>query len=115
MTLLSWPLRWLVFFGWMAGQIVRSTGQVLADIVVRRDRSEPRIVAFDSAARSAFEATLLSVLISLTPGSLVVAMRRSDRYTLFVHSLYAGAQTLTELSRIERRLLHAVRPGGERS
>ncbi len=61
----------------------------VARLVVRRDLGahlRPGIVAFPLTATSDAQITLLANLITLTPGTLSVAVSK-DRRTLFVHAI----------------------------
>ncbi len=113
MTVVLWPLRLLWFVIWYAAQVVLSNVVVLADILTRHNRATPRIVKFESRADTDFEIAVLSIAISLTPGTLVVATRHDTNYTLFVHTLYDDREAdIRALNRLEHRLLAALRPRG---
>lgn len=114
MSLLTWPWRLLTFLAWFVVQLVISNVAVVADILTRTDRSAPSVLAHRTSCRSEAEVALLSVLISLTPGTLVLATRShpdsSPGWTLFVHSMDGDiGAARTQLATMEERMLRAIR------
>lgn len=122
---LSWPWRWLVFWCWYAWALVTSSGAVLHDLITPGDQARSGIARVRSNCRTDGEVTLLSALITLTPGTLTMGTRREGavgdapgdpgaRRLLYVHGLYAdGPDALrAEIHDMERRLLHAMRRTG---
>ena len=74
------------------------------------------IVRFPTRCRGEFGTALFAILVSLTPGTLVLATRgdAASGFEVYVHSLYADADALAvDLARLETRMLAAVRPGGD--
>lgn len=117
MSEVLWPLRLIGFLGWYVWQMARSNVQVTVDILLRRDLSSPVIVGYPTRCRNEFETALLSILVSLTPGTLVLATHSTDGeapWTLYVHDLYAdhAHQAHASVADLETRLLSALRPGG---
>jgi len=121
----SWPVRWLVFWCWYAWALVTSSRAVLADLVTPGDQARSGIARIRSNCRTDAEVTMLSALITLTPGTLTLGTRRAGargeepgdpgaRRLLYVHGLYAeDADALREeIHEMERRLLHAMRKEG---
>lgn len=124
-TALSWPWRWLVFWCWYAWALVTSSEAVIKDLVTPGDQARSGIARVRSNCRTDTEVTLLSALITLTPGTLTLGTRRAGavadeegepdaRRLLYVHGLYADdADALrVEIHDMERRMLHAMRKTG---
>ncbi|MFZ2260114.1 MAG: Na+/H+ antiporter subunit E [Luteococcus japonicus] len=114
MSLLTWPWRLVTFLGWFVVQLVISNVAVVADILTRTDRSAASVLAHRTSCRSEAEVALLSVLVSLTPGTLVLATRSDSDplpgWTLFVHSMDGDVEGIrTQLATMEERMLHAIR------
>lgn len=119
---LSWPWRWLVFWCWYAWALVTSSEAVIKDLVTPGDQARSGIARVRSNCRTDAEVTLLSALITLTPGTLTLGTRRAGeedgdpdaRRLLYVHGLYAeDADALrAEIHDMERRMLHAMRKTG---
>jgi multicomponent Na+:H+ antiporter subunit E len=80
-------LRLAEFVAFFVAQLVISSLRVAADVVTPRHRARPGIVAVPLDARTDGEITLLSNLVSLTPGSLTLDVS-DDRRTLFVHVMF---------------------------
>lgn len=109
---LSWPFRLIGFGCWYLWQIIVSNTQVIADIFTPRHHANPVIAKYQTRCRSEAETVLLSVLISLTPGTLVLSSMHDDAegYLVFVHSMYSqSSQLQRELTRLESRMLAGVR------
>jgi multicomponent Na+:H+ antiporter subunit E len=90
---------------------VRSNLRVAYDVITPGSRARPGIVAVPLDARTDVEITLLSNLITMTPGSLAVDVS-DDRSVMYVHSMYV--EDPDELRRaikedLERRVLELLR------
>lgn len=102
-------------------ELVAGSVRVAHDVLTPRDRMRPAILAFTTRARTDLELTVLSSLITLTPGTLCVAVAE-DRRTLFVHAMFVddgdGARVRSGFEEgLERRvltLLRAFEGGGAR-
>ncbi|MEI2776167.1 MAG: Na+/H+ antiporter subunit E [Tetrasphaera sp.] len=124
MTAALLPLRVLGFAFWFALQVVRSGSRVLRDIVTPHDESHPLVVRQPTQCRSEAEIALLAILVSLTPGTLVLSLGEEDApetdgaararvRSLFVHTMYESLDEATaDVARLERRLLRAIRVRG---
>lgn len=130
MKWLTWPLRLLGFLLWYAWELILSNVAVTHDVFTRHHRSSPIVVRYRTRCRSEFETVLLSVLISLTPGTLTLAtaarsgegadgavVDRDDDtrgYDIFVHAMYSdGPQDArSSLQEMETHMLNGIRPGG---
>jgi multicomponent Na+:H+ antiporter subunit E len=102
--------RVLVFGGYFLRLLVVANWQVVADVLTPGSRLQPGIVALPLRCRSAGEITLLSDLITLTPGTLTIDV--SDELdVMYVHGMYApdADEFRAELADLETRMLHAVR------
>lgn len=111
-TLLTWPVRLIVFSLWFAGQIVTSSWAVIRDIMTPGLQGTPRVVRMPLESRSDFQVTLIGTLITLTPGTLTLGVveHGPGSRALLVHSMYHPdtEQALDDLWDMERRMLHAL-------
>ena len=111
-AVLTLPFRLLAFAGWFAWQIVRSSGAVLADVLSPGSRATPRIARVPLGDAGDAHLTALSVLISLTPGTLALGVERTSdgARELLVHTMYDpdAARALAGLEEMNRRLVAAT-------
>lgn len=130
MKWLTWPFRLLGFLLWYAWELILSNVVVTRDVFTRNHRSSPIVVRYRTRCRSEFETVLLSVLISLTPGTLTLATVArpgagadgavvegddgTGGYDIFVHAMYSdGPQDARSvLQEMETHMLNGIRPGG---
>lgn len=98
------------FSGWFTWQLVLSNVQVTWDVLTPRSRLRPGVVALPLRCRTDAEVTLLSNLITLTPGTLTLAIRKEPA-TMYVHGMYAADAEVFrgELGEMQERMLRAVR------
>jgi multicomponent Na+:H+ antiporter subunit E len=68
-------------------ELALSNVRVAWDVITPEARRRPGIVAVPLEAASDHEITLLSILVTLTPGTLVVDIS-DDRKVLYVHSMF---------------------------
>ena len=92
-------------------EVVRANLRVAFDVVTPTSYAKPSIVAVPLDARTDVEITLLSNLITMTPGSLSVDVA-DDRSVIYVHAMYLDDPD--ELRRqikddLERRVLELLR------
>lgn len=115
MRYVLWPVRLVLFALWYMKELVMSNMRVVADNFTPGQNSDPGIARYLTRCRNDFEVTLLSSLITLTPGTLTMgtANEGDDRW-IYVHSLYSDGPdgVREEVADMEGRMLHAVRPGG---
>jgi multicomponent Na+:H+ antiporter subunit E len=113
MTYLTWALRALWFPFYAAGEITKTSFEVMWDIVTPGSSSTPAFVEVPLRASSDFEVTMLANLISLTPGTVTVAVRKEPS-TLWVHGLYVEDRESFQqgIRAMEDRLLAVTRPAG---
>lgn len=113
--LLSLPLRLLGFGLWFAWQVVVTAGAVIHDVVTPGHQSTPRIVLLDLGRTSDAHLTALSLLITLTPGTLTLGVEELEDggRALLVHSLYHGDNpaAVADLADMDTRLRRATRIG----
>lgn len=99
------------FVGFYILEVVRANLRVAFDVVTPTDYAKPGIVAVPLDARTDVEITLLSNLITMTPGSLSIDVS-DDRSVIYVHVMYL--EDPDELRRqikddLERRVLELLR------
>lgn len=107
----SLPLRFLGFFGWFLGQFVLTSFQVVGLIVTPGRQAKPGIVKMKIDELSETEVTVLVLLITITPDTLVVAVDRGAG-NLFVHGMFVDGDTQgfhASLRNTHDRLLLGVR------
>ncbi|MGJ3509070.1 Na+/H+ antiporter subunit E [Enemella sp. A6] len=126
MKWLTWPLRIIAFAFWFSGRLIATNVAVVKDVLTRRQQSSPVIVAYRTRCDSDLEVSLLTIMISLTPGTLMLAVRDAPHAPgdnprrghsgsrLYVHVMYARdrERALTDLAKDEAMLLWALRPSG---
>ncbi len=97
---------------WATREIVRASLMVARDIVAPSDRVVPGIVIVPIPGRTAVETALISSLIILTPGTIVVSVRR-DLGELWVHGMYAAdpEELRAQLLALEARVVRTMTAG----
>lgn len=104
--------RELVSFAlFFASDVLASALRVAYDVLTPTHHMRPAILGVPLDASTDAEITLLSALISLTPGSVVLDLS-DDRRTLFVHFLYVDDPEVTiarTKREFERRVLELLR------
>lgn len=110
--MMSWPFRIIGFLLWYAKEFITANLSVTAEVLRPRGRSKmkPAIVAVPAASRSDSEWTLISSLITLTPGTLTITISR-EHGILYVHGMFVESreQLVGEIQEMEDRMLHAAR------
>ncbi|WP_262493387.1 Na+/H+ antiporter subunit E [Flaviflexus equikiangi] len=110
------PFRMSAFAAWFIAVFVKSSGTVLLDILVPGYQATPRIVRLPLGDVSSYHATTLSILITLTPGTVALGVTGDDTEgtTLLVHSLHHASsdEARDSLLDMNRRLARAYRIGG---
>lgn len=90
-------------------ELLRANLRVAYDVVTPQHRMRPAILRVPLDARSDGEITLLSNLITLTPGSLALEVS-ADRRVLYVHAMYADDDFVPRIKRVlEARVLRLMR------
>lgn len=102
--------RLSAFALWFAWQVVVANLQVAWDVVTPRSRLQAGIVELPLRCRTDAEIATMANLVSLTPGTLTLRIRREPA-TLWVHGMYAPDPEgfRRRLQTMEKRLLWAVR------
>jgi len=92
MTILTWLPRWIWLIIWFIGQIISSSWAVLKDLALPGLNAHPGIARVRTDCRTDAEVTMLSALITITPGTLTLGTEIDDDGTrwIYVHSLYDG-------------------------
>lgn len=107
-----WPWRIITFLFWYAKEFLVANAQVTADILRprRRMKMNPAIIAVPAASESSAEWTLISSLITLTPGTLTLTISRKHQI-LYVHGMFADSREslVAEVQEMENRMLRAMR------
>lgn len=103
--------RSLALAGYFLWDLLRSSVQVVWDVVTPAHRSSPGIVGVPLDARTDGEILMTANLISLTPGTLSLDVSE-DRKTLWVHAMFIDDPDHIRRSLkdgMERRVLEALR------
>lgn len=105
-------LRLPGFLVYFLMQMFRANWQVAADILTPGSALTPGVVAYPARSRTAWELTLLSNLITLTPGTLTIDVETDhDRHVLYVLGLYAPSDPdmfRQQLAELEHRMRHVT-------
>lgn len=119
MSWLTWPFRLFVFSLWYAKALVESNRAVLKDNLTPGIDARSGIARVSTRCITDTEITVLSALITLTPGTLTIGTRIDDDGTriLYVHSLYNddADEVRADTADMESRMLHALRRKGDRA
>jgi multicomponent Na+:H+ antiporter subunit E len=99
------------FLGYFLKELVIANFVVARDVLAPRPRRRPGVVAVPLDARTDAEITLLSMLVLLTPGTLVIDVS-DDRSVMYIHAMFLD--TPEALCReikegFERRVLELLR------
>jgi multicomponent Na+:H+ antiporter subunit E len=91
MSASAWSLPWRItnFIGWFIGQFIITSLKVLGLILSLRKKPEPGIVRMRIADLSEAEVTILVILITITPDTLVIAVDR-EHGSMFVHGMFVA-------------------------
>lgn len=101
----------LGFIGFYFLEIIKANLQVAYDVITPHYFMRPAIVGLPLDAKTDFEITMLSNMISLTPGTLVVDLS-TDRKVMFVHVMYMKSKEdfiNTTKQGLEKKLLEILR------
>ncbi|MBE2998371.1 Na+/H+ antiporter subunit E [Nocardiopsis sp. HNM0947] len=112
MSYLLWVLRTLRFPFYFGFEVVKTTLVVLWDVLTPGSSSVPAFVEVPTRCRSDFETTMLANMISLTPGTVTVAVGEERPATLWVHGLYVEDRPSfrEDIHTMEDHLLAVTRP-----
>lgn len=115
MNALTATLRVLLRFGpWLVWQLVVSTLALARDVGTPGSTQRPRIVKLSLAGMGDVEITLLTSSITITPGTLVLAVAPTDEHdpaAAYVQGLFGEdeAALVAGLEEMRDRLLDATR------
>ncbi len=109
MSALGRILRLPGFAVYFLRELVSANALVVWDVLTPRSRLSPGIVGLPLRSRTPGEITLIANLVSLTPGTLTLAVSH-DPDTLYVHGMYAGDRErfVRQLEQMEDRMLYAL-------
>lgn len=118
LSILTLPFRFAAFVCWFAAQLTLTSVRVLGDILSPGLAATPRVVRLPLGSAGDLHVTAISVLITLTPGTLALGAARDDAGARFVivHSLYHRDtdSALADYADMDRRMTRAVALGGSR-
>jgi multicomponent Na+:H+ antiporter subunit E len=98
----------LLFFLW---ELFLANLKVAYDVITPRHRMKPGVIAIPLDARTDAEITILSNLITLTPGTMSLDVS-ADRKVMYIHAMYIDDIEETRLkikNGYERRVLEVLR------
>lgn len=100
------------FVVWFSGEVVRASIDVARIVIARRIRTSPAILQVTLEDRREGVATLVGLLLTLTPGTMALEYE-PETGVLFIHALDADSvdQVERDVREIERRLLDWMDPG----
>ena len=75
------------FFFFFLYELLKANWEVAYEVMTSKLHMKPGIVKIEMEAKTDLEITLLSTMISLTPGTLVVDIS-DDRKVMYVHGMY---------------------------
>lgn len=75
------------FFLYFIYDMLKANFRIAYDVLTPKYFMKPGIVAFPMAAKTPFEITMLSNVISLTPGTLIIDVSE-DQTILYIHVMY---------------------------
>lgn len=110
------PLRVPAFALWFAKEIVVSSAAVIKDSLTPGHASTPRVVRMELGEVSDLHVTVISALITLTPGTLTLGQLGDGTgfREILVHTMYHQDKesALTDLHDMDQRMARSVRIGG---
>lgn len=111
-TAAPWPWRIITFLFWYAKEFLVANAQVTADVLrpKRRMKMNPAIIAVPAASETDAEWTMISNLITLTPGTMTLTISRQHQI-LYVHGMFVDSREslVADIQEMEDRMLGAMR------
>lgn len=110
-------LRWLASVLWFGPyfllEIVKANFTVIVDILTPGSRMSAGFIEIPLRCRTSFEIMMIANMITLTPGTVTVAVA-ADSPTVWIHSLYISTPEAlrADVRAMEDRLLAATRLDG---
>ncbi|MFD6098403.1 Na+/H+ antiporter subunit E [Nocardiopsis flavescens] len=104
-------ITWFPFF--YGARVVASSFQVARDVLTPGSAASPAFIEVPLQARTELEITAIANMVTLTPGTVTVAVR-TEPPTLWVHGLYTADEHafFADIHRMEDYLLGITRRGG---
>lgn len=107
-----WPWRIIAFLFWYVKEFLVANALVTADVLrpKRRMKMNPAIIAVPAASETDAEWTMISNLITLTPGTMTLTISRQHRI-LYVHGMFVDSREslVADIQEMEDRMLGAMR------
>jgi len=103
--------RIISFIFYFLYEMIKANVQVAYDVMTPKYFMRPGIVKYPMNAQTELEINLLSMVISLTPGTLILDISE-DKKTMYIHVMYLqDPEKFVRDTKIglERRLLEAIR------
>jgi multicomponent Na+:H+ antiporter subunit E len=101
-------VRFVVFYVW---ELVLANLRVASDVLSRKPKLRPGVLAIPLEASTDIEITLLANLLTLTPGSVSLDVS-TDRRFLYLHAMYIDdleGYRASVKADVERRVLEVLR------
>lgn len=113
--MITWPIRVVGFLLWFVTEVVLANLRLARQVLTPGLDIQVAIVRFPTRCRSATELVVLANCITLTPGTITLEADEHER-VLFVHGMFVAdrAAFVARLRGLERRVLGALRPRGDR-
>lgn len=112
---LTLPFRAAAFALWFVKEIVVSSLAVIKDSLTPGTDATPRVVLMDLGEVSDLHVTMISILITLTPGTLTLGQvgDGTGYRQILVHSMYHedNQGALDDLHDMDQRMARSVRIG----
>src|SRR5690606_19526298 len=98
------------FAFYFLAEMIKANVQVAYDVITPKYFFKPGIVRFPLSATSDSEINLISMFISLTPGTILLDVSE-DKKWIFIHVMYLESKEnfISKLKYSERRILEIVR------
>ncbi|QNN82424.1 Na+/H+ antiporter subunit E [Brachybacterium sp. Z12] len=115
-SLLTLPFRLIGFALWFAKEIVVSSLAVVRDSLTPGHASTPRVVRMELGEVSDLHVVMISILITLTPGTLTLGQLGGGTgfREILVHSMYHedDESALADLHDMDQRMTRSITIGG---
>lgn len=113
------PRLVLAYLPWLVVQLLVSTARLARDVATPGSTQRPRIVRLDMTGLTELEVALLTSSITITPGTLVLAIATADAEhgrAAYVHGLFGEdeAELLAGLEEMREKVLTTTRGSRER-
>ena len=101
-------LRLIPFLAFYIYDVVQSNFRVAHDVLTPRHRLKPGFVGLDIRGMSDRQVVLMANLITMTPGTLGIAVS-PDQKRLFIHAMYIDGSPAELAAELERNYGRKVR------